>query len=312
IDGHLVWIATDEGVISYDYVDTAWTHYPKDGSNGLQNDNINVIEKLPESLGGNLVFGTDKGLAFMVNDTFVVYTNSDTTLPDKKVYSLYYRNEQEFYVGTKNGFAVIDLSNASSDFSQGLVFQSYEAGWGDETIYSDRNMRAITFVGDVGYFGTEVGLEQRLAPNEWNSFEPQPGDVLEIYTRKEFSSNDIYEFETAGAKEDAQRVVNNLEAVSVVPNPYVAAAIWEQKPYLQSGRGERKIYFINLPMSCTIRIYTMAGELVRKLEHEEAVFNGAEPWDLLNLDNLEVAYGVYIYHIETDNAETIGKFAVIK
>jgi hypothetical protein len=56
----------------------------------------------------------------------------------------------------------------------------------------------------------------------------------------------------------------------------------------------------------------MAGELVRKLEHHESVYNGAQSWDLLNLDNLEVAYGVYIYHVETDNAETIGKFAVIK
>ena len=73
-----------------------------------------------------------------------------------------------------------------------------------------------------------------------------------------------------------------------------------------------QIYFINLPAECTIRIYTVAGELVRKIEHSETVFNGAEAWDLLNLDNLEVAFGVYIYHIETDNAETVGKFAVIK
>ena len=136
--------------------------------------------------------------------------------------------------------------------------------------------------------------------------------MLEIFTRKEFSSLDNHIYETSSGKEDAAKVINNLEAVSVVPNPYVATAIWEQKPYLQSGRGERKIFFINLPMECTIRIYTMAGELVRKLEHNESVFNGAESWDLLNLDNLEIAYGVYIYHIETDNAETIGKFAVIK
>ena len=72
------------------------------------------------------------------------------------------------------------------------------------------------------------------------------------------------------------------------------------------------MYFTNLPRDCTIRIYTLSGELVRILEHHETVFNGQEAWDLLNADALEVAYGIYIFHVETDNAEAIGKFAVIK
>ncbi len=312
VDGNLVWIATNKGVISFDYVNTVWTHYPKDNLNGLLNDDIYAIEKLPESMGGNLVFGTAKGVAIMVDQTFMVYAKSDSTIPNNKVYSLHYRAADEFYLGTGGGYAVMDLSNASSDFSSGVSFEIFAASWGDATIYNDKNIKAIEFSGDIGYFGTEAGVEQRLSATEWNTFGPQPGDVLNIYTRKEFSSRDVHTYETSSAKEDAAKVASDLDKVSVVPNPYVAAAIWEQKPYLQSGRGERKIYFINLPTDCTIRIYTMAGELVRKLEHHESVYNGAQSWDLLNLDNLEVAYGVYIYHVETDNAETIGKFAVIK
>jgi hypothetical protein len=307
-----VWIGTDKGLVAYDYVDSVWTHYPKDNVNGLLNDDIYAIDKLPESLGGNIVLGTAKGVAFMVDDAFTVYIKSDSTIPDNKVYSLAYSNDSEYYLGTGSGYAVMDLSNASSDFSSGIEFEQYEASWGDETIYTDKNIKAIAFSNGYGYFGTEHGLEQRISENEWNTFGPQPGDVLNIYTKKEFSSIDSHIYETSAGKEDAEKVINNLESVAVVPNPYVATAIWEQKPYLQSGRGERKIYFINLPSVCTIRIYTMAGELVKKLEHNESFFNGAEPWDLLNLDNLEVAYGIYIYHIETDNAETIGKFAVIK
>jgi len=312
VDGNTVWMGTNKGVVSYNYVDTVWTHYPKDNLNGLLNDDIYAIDKLPASLGGNLVFGTAKGVAIMVDDAFAVYAKSDSTIPNNKVYSLHYRGDDEYYLGTGGGYAVMDLSNASSDFSAGITFEIFRASWGDETIYTDKNIKAIDFASDIGYFATELGVEQRLSPTEWNTFGPQPGDVLNIYTRKEFSSRDIHTFETSAGKEDAEKVANELDAVSVVPNPYVAAAIWEQKPYLQSGRGERKIYFINLPMDCTIRIYTMAGELVRKMEHHESVYNGAQAWDLLNLDNLEVAYGVYIYHIETDNAETIGKFAVIK
>ncbi len=319
IDDPVVWLATDEGIVTYNYVDSVWSHYYDDNVNGLETNKINVLDKLPQSLGGNMVFGTDKGLAFMVNDTFAVLAESDTTIPDKKVYSLEYRNDHEYYVGTKNGYTVLNLSNAGPDFLEDNIgFEVFEAAWGDSTIYYDKNIRAIKFAGDIGYFGTEDGLEIRLSKYDWNTFGPQPGDVLEIYTRKEFSSLDTYLYETSAGKEDALKVMNSLDQVSVVPNPYVAAATWEQKPYLQSGRGERKIYFINLPMQCEIRIYTMAGELVRKLEHNQPVYNGAEAWDLLNLDNLEVAFGVYIYHIiETDemtegSPETIGKFAVIK
>ncbi|PJA52286.1 MAG: hypothetical protein CO167_09335 [Candidatus Marinimicrobia bacterium CG_4_9_14_3_um_filter_48_9] len=106
----------------------------------------------------------------------------------------------------------------------------------------------------------------------------------------------------------------DLDKVAVVPNPYVATAVWERKPYLASGRGERKVYFINLPEECTIRIYTVSGELVRKIEHVNSVYDGSEPWDLLNNDKLEVAYGIYVYHIESkaSGAETIGKLALIK
>jgi len=312
IDGDMVWLGTNKGLISYNYIDTVWTHYPKDNINGLLNDDIYAIDKLPESLGGNLILATANGVAFMVDDVFVVYTSSDETIPNNKVYSLHYASDSEYYVGTASGYAVMDLTGASSDYTSGITFVTYEAGWGNSTIYTDKNIRAIDFSGETGYFGTEYGIEQRLGRDDWNTFGPQPGDVLEIYTRKEFSSRDVYQYATSSAKEDAAKIENELDAIAVVPNPYVATAIWEQKPYLQSGRGERKIFFINLPMDCTIRIYTMSGELVRKLEHHESVFNGAQSWDLLNSDHLEVAYGVYIYHIETDNSETIGKFAVIK
>ena len=38
---------------------------------------------------------------------------------------------------------------------------------------------------------------------------------------------------------------------------------WERHPDF------RKLKFINLPNHCTIRIYTMAGDLIRTLKHHE-------------------------------------------
>jgi hypothetical protein len=38
-----------------------------------------------------------------------------------------------------------------------------------------------------------------------------------------------------------------------------------------------------------------------------------EAWDLLSEDGLSVAFGVYIFHVETPSGnEKVGKFALIK
>ncbi|PIP12645.1 MAG: hypothetical protein COX49_04475, partial [bacterium (Candidatus Stahlbacteria) CG23_combo_of_CG06-09_8_20_14_all_40_9] len=64
---------------------------------------------------------------------------------------------------------------------------------------------------------------------------------------------------------------------------------------------------------CTIRIYTVRGNLVKTIEHESRMKDGAESWNLVSKDGMDIAYGLYIYHIDApDIGEKIGKFAVIK
>ncbi len=98
-----------------------------------------------------------------------------------------------------------------------------------------------------------------------------------------------------------------------MPNPYVAEAKWEPSNPFTSGRGPREIHFTHLPAQCTIRIFTVSGELVKTIEHNEPLNDGTADWDMLSKDNLQIAYGVYVYHIEAPGiGEKIGKFAVIK
>jgi hypothetical protein len=57
----------------------------------------------------------------------------------------------------------------------------------------------------------------------------------------------------------------------------------------------------------------VAGALVRKIEHESAFEDGTEIWDVLSEEKFEIAYGVYVYHIEAPGIGTkTGTFAVIK
>ena len=128
---------------------------------------------------------------------------------------------------------------------------------------------------------------------------------------------------TQGASLAAEDIKAELERIRVVPNPYFITN------RAVTAEGTDRIFFTRLPPQCTIRIYTLAGELVREIEHEStAAFNtndlaqgdkgGTEAFDLLNLYNQALASGVYIYHVEAhdDNNDVIGykigRFAIIR
>jgi hypothetical protein len=99
----------------------------------------------------------------------------------------------------------------------------------------------------------------------------------------------------------------NLDKVTVVPNPYRVAEIWE------SGLSDHQIQFTNLPAEATIKIFNSSGELVRSLDHTSLNNNAPSiaKWDLKNKFNQLVAGGVYFYYITSNLGTTTGKFFVI-
>jgi hypothetical protein len=141
----------------------------------------------------------------------------------------------------------------------------------------------------------------------------EAGDVIGIYTSKPFAADDVYSFRTISSRVDVSRARTELDRIAVVPNPYVVTASWEPRHLYVSGRGRRKIDFIHLPRECTIKIFTLSGYLVDTIHHRSELEDGSESWDLLSRDGLEIAYGIYIYHVDAPGiGEKVGKFAVIK
>lgn len=142
---------------------------------------------------------------------------------------------------------------------------------------------------------------------------PLPGDTAIIKLKKPFLASDEFSFTAVSQKVDDNLAKMDLNQIKVVPNPYLGSAKWENKNPYTTGRGPRSLHFTHLPAHCTIRIYTPDGELVKQINHNTAIDNGTEDWDMLSNDNLAISYGVYIYHVEAPGiGETIGKFAVIK
>lgn len=159
---------------------------------------------------------------------------------------------------------------------------------------------------------------------------PQAGDTLTLSVTKPFQSRDIFRFTTNGETQSKKLAKNNLDDIRVVPNPYIVTESWEPTNPYTSGRGPRELHFINLPAKCTIRIFTVNGELVDKIDFDGGAINSTERngftdgfdsglnngtaiWDMLSKDNLEIAYGIYLYHIDAPGiGQKTGTFAIIK
>src|SRR5207244_10178800 len=65
--------------------------------------------------------------------------------------------------------------------------------------------------------------------------------------------------------------------VSVFPNPYRGESAIDGRD-AQGNLNPRKrvIWFVNVPARASIKIYTLAGDLVRKLEYDSATYKGTE------------------------------------
>src|SRR5262249_19036889 len=73
--------------------------------------------------------------------------------------------------------------------------------------------------------------------------------------------NDIYTIQTHGlVTGNTALAKSGLSSVRVVPNPYYNRSRYELNSF------NRKIRFINLPETCTIRIFSLAGDLVRTMQ----------------------------------------------
>ncbi|MGH2649748.1 MAG: hypothetical protein ACRDHK_00865 [Actinomycetota bacterium] len=127
-------------------------------------------------------------------------------------------------------------------------------------------------------------------------------------------SNDVWQPRAASADPDSQFFAKaveptggpraNLAQVGVVPNPYRAAEAW-------NSAGSHEVHFVNLPAQARIRIYTLAGDLVREIQRTDPI-RDFERWDLKNEVGRDVAPGIYMYRVEALSFTFQSRFVVIR
>ena len=142
---------------------------------------------------------------------------------------------------------------------------------------------------------------------------PRLGDRFEIELARPLSSDDVFVFETNAQRVDPARAQADWDQKPyVIPNPYVGAAAFEPQRFAISGRGERRMEFRAIPQGGVIRIYTVRGDLVQTLRQNGSL-EGFVAWNLRTKDNIDVAPGLYVFHVDAPGiGEHVGKFAIIR
>jgi hypothetical protein len=122
-------------------------------------------------------------------------------------------------------------------------------------------------------------------------------------------------------------LLNDLD-VYVYPNPYLGDANYRDRGYEglnqvghRISRGDRaddrmqRIHFANLPPKCTIRIFSLDGDLVRELVHDEDPASPSashDTWDLISRNTQLVVSGLYYWVVESPERTQMGKLAIIR
>ena len=224
--------------------------------------------------------------------------------------------ESKFYVEMHNK---VPKAQRSNKFVSSLPANNTE----QFGIYFNGQLMNVTGLTSMPSPGTVFTYDQALGT--WNEVgtvftqvpdPPYPGDKWEIRIKPSTMNPDDID----------------LSKIKVVPNPYVGSSFLDLSP------AHRRIEFINLPKECTIRIYTLSGNLVNVLNHisssrqgwgnytdwdrltnsQPNVYegwdnhSGTEPWNMRNRFGMTVASGLYFYHVTDYRGKThTGSFYVI-
>ena len=128
------------------------------------------------------------------------------------------------------------------------------------------------------------------------------GDVLKITIGNTVvAGEDEFEFSVTAATYSEALAKENVEKINVFPNPYLGVNLAETSRY------SHFVTFSYLPPKANIRIFDMSGTLVRTIEKDDP--SQFTRWDLQNQNQLPVASGMYIAHIELPG---IGESRILK
>jgi hypothetical protein len=247
--------------------------------------NVETGERLNIMFGENSALESENGRDMKFNPTSNLVTNLGAIL---------WGGEHFVYIVGHNG-------NDTSSCPK------YDAGkWLYNHLYKSSGVNKRNAFKDIMYAGIPIAV----ANQEWLSTDVK----IRIRVSKPYAQNystygsskpqnnnyPMYQFSTydiATKTNQLQAAKNALDLINIVPNPYYGFSDYE------TNQLDNRVRITNLPVKCTISIYTVNGVLVRQYSRDNSGTTDLD-WDLKNTAGVPVAGGIYLIYI---NAPGIGE-----
>jgi hypothetical protein len=155
------------------------------------------------------------------------------------------------------------------------------------------------------WLSNEATIKIRISKPYQKGYSTQPLDT--IYPGMDVNNfYPMFEFSTKGLQteyNDPEKFQNDLDLITVVPNPYYAYAEYEKNAL------DNRVKITNLPKECTITIYTVSGLKLKQFTKDSP--ETTIEWDLKNFASVPIAGGVYYVHIKSAQGERVVKWFCI-
>ncbi len=224
----------------------------------------------------------------------------DDTADDVRIFPLQY-----------GAHASVDLTDLTlylnaSDYAGNVYDQANpESFFTDHPFRSDPAQVGNYWVYDPGVHPSRLDWAYRFSFGS-NTYEK--GETAFIYPNKINTDTDRFTFSTSAffAGPTTAERKSLLDRVLPVPNPYFAYS-----GHYENSYDVPVIKFTHMDQTATVRIFNLAGRLVRTLEKNDN--SSSMTWDLRNEAGLKVASGMYIAHVKVPGVgEKILKLAIIQ
>jgi len=196
------------------------------------------------------------------------------------------------------GYNIYQLPRSGAQLEEGIKIKTFDKIDGVRVIKED-HFEGGNKVTSITQAGNDWGIEHELhiEKDYLRNTELHPGSeyyyTITSYNYSEspwagqhsFESDPTYVTVTMG-----ENAVSDIEKTNVFPNPYYGANPNELNKY------QRYVTFSHLPEQATIKIFNLAGQLVKTIYKSEA--GQFQRWDLMNEFNILVPGGIYITYIE--------------
>ncbi len=234
-----------------------------------------------------------------------MYTRSNPLIADEDIFYF----EPQDYNASKLG--------VETDIIKRYPSQAYPTSLNPDSAQADE----LTDDGYLKYFEYEYTIKNLLPTVTWwvnvTAFDygsPEVGlsSLESSLSLNAKSAYPLYSLTDLAAK--------NYDNIYVYPNPYRKDANYRLRGL--EGRTKRdrpdnrarQIHFVNVPPICTISIFSLDGDLIKKIEHNTDISDPQSShaeWDMITRNTQEIVSGLYYYVVEWEQGSYVGKFSII-